>query len=132
VLQPETPAKAWIGNPFMTFSDRGLDIIWTHRGSPLYIAGIDRGDRITEVDGKTIKTRQEWDDLAKLHKPGDRSMLTVEARTGRKQVEIGWVQAPDVWITSFEKAGRPVTPEVAAFREAWFGSKALRPLPQLQ
>ena len=131
VLQPETPAKAWIGNPFMTFSDRGVDIIWTHRGSPLYAAGIDRGDRITEVDGKPIKTRQDWDGVTASHKPGDRSMLTVEARTGKKQVEINWVPTPDVWITSFEKAGRPVTPEITAFREAWLGSKALRPLPKI-
>ena len=131
VLQSETPAKAWIGNPFMTFSDRGIDIVWTHRGSPLYAAGIDRGDRITEVDGKAIKTRKEWDDLAASHKAGDRSTLTVEARTGKKQVEITWVPTPDVWITSFEKAGRPVTPEITAFREAWLGSKALRPLPKI-
>jgi predicted metalloprotease with PDZ domain len=132
VLQPESPAKAWIGSPFMTFSDRGADIVWTHRASPLYIAGIDRGDRITEVDGKTIRTRKEWDDLAASHRPGDRSTLMVEARTGKKQIEIAWVQAPDVWITSFEKAGRQVTPEITRFRDAWLGSKALRPLPKIE
>ena len=57
--------------------------------------------------------------------------MTVEARTGKKQVEITWAQAPDVEIVSFEKAGRQVTPEITAFREAWLGSKALRPLPKI-
>jgi predicted metalloprotease with PDZ domain len=127
MLQSATTGKAWIGTPPMSFSDRGIDINGsTLRGSPLYIAGVDRGDRILE-----FKTRREWDDLVASHKPGDRSMLTVETRTGRKQVEITWAQSPDVEIVSFEKAGRPVTPEIAAFREAWLGSKALRPLPKI-
>ena len=91
----------------MSFSDRGIDVTGpTLRGSPLYIAGIDRGDRIVEADGKSLKTRQNLDDLAASHKPGDRSTLTVETRTGRKQVQITWAQAPDVEIVSFEKAGR--------------------------
>ncbi len=128
VLQPASPGKAWIGTPAMSFSNRGLDITGsTLRGSPLYLAGIDRGDRILE-----FKTRKEWDDLAASHKPGDSSMLTVETRTGRKQVAITWAQAPDVEIVSFEQAERQVTPEIAAFRDAWLGSKALRPLPKIE
>ena len=132
VLQPEMPVKAWIGNPQMSFSDRGADVTGpTLRGSPLYIAGIDRGDRIVQIDSKNLKTRRDWDDLAGSLKPGDRSTLTVEGRSGRKQVQITWAPNPDVWITSFEKAGRPVTPEIMAFRDAWLGSKALRPLPKI-
>jgi predicted metalloprotease with PDZ domain len=128
VLQLAAPGKAWIGAPLMRFSDRGIDVTGpTLRGSPLYIAGIDQGDRILE-----FKTRREWDDFAASHKPGDRSTLTVEARTGKKQVEITWAQAPDLEIVSFEQAGRQVTPEITAFREAWLGSKALRPLPKIE
>ena len=117
----------------MNFSDRGIDVTGpTLRGSPLYLAGVDRGDHIVEFDGKAVKTRQNLDDLAASHKPGDRSTLTLEARAGRKRVEITWAQAPDVEIVSFEKAGRQVTPEITAFRDAWLGSKALRPLPKIE
>jgi predicted metalloprotease with PDZ domain len=127
VLQAASPGKAWIGIPAMSFSDRGIELTGsTLRGSPLYLAGIDRGDRILEY-----KTRREWDDLAASHKPGDRITLTVEARAGKKQVEITWAQAPDVEIVSFEKAGRQVTPEMTAFRDAWLNSKALRPVPKI-
>jgi hypothetical protein len=55
----------------------------------------------------------------------------VEARGGKKQFPITWAQSPDVEIVSFEKAGRPVTPEITAFREAWLGSKALQALPKI-
>ena len=127
LLQAAAPAKAWVGTPAMSFSDRGIEVTGpTLRGSPLYLAGIDRGDRILE-----FKTRREWDDFAASHKPGDRSTLTVEARTGKKKVEITWTHAPDVEIVSFEQAGRQVTPEIARFRDAWLGSKALRPLPRI-
>jgi predicted metalloprotease with PDZ domain len=132
VLRAASPDKAWIGTPQMNFSDRGIDITGsTLRGSPLYIAGIDRGDRIVDFDGNAVETRQELNDLVASHKPGNRSMLTVEARAGKKRVEITWAQAPDVEIVSFENAGRQVTPEITAFREAWLGSKALRPLPKI-
>jgi predicted metalloprotease with PDZ domain len=132
VLEPVSPGKAWIGTAPMSFSDRGIEITGsTLRGSPLYIAGIDRGDRIVEADGKNLKTHRDWDDLAASHKPGDRSTLTVEARAGRKPVQITWAQAPDVEIVPFEKAGRSVTPQITAFREAWLSSKALRPLPKI-
>jgi len=116
----------------MNFSDRGIEINGsTLRGSPLYAAGIDRGDRIVEADGKSLKSRRDWDDWTAARKPGDRSMLTVETRTGKKQIAIAWAQAPDVEIVSFEKAGRPVTPEITAFRQAWLGSKALGALTKI-
>jgi predicted metalloprotease with PDZ domain len=132
LLRPEPPEKGWIGTPFMNFSDRGVDIGSSpQRGSPLYAAGIDRGDRIVEVDGKGVRTRRDLDEVTASHKPGDRSTLSVETRLGKKQIELVWAHAPDVWIMSFEKAGRPVTPEIRVFREAWLGSKALRPLPRI-
>ena len=56
----------------------------------------------------------------------------MERAHGTKQVEITWAQAPDVEIVSFEQAGGQVTPEITAFRDAWLGSKALRPLPKIE
>ena len=48
----------------MSFSDRGADVTGpTLRGSPLYIAGIDRGDRI-------VSRRQESQDSAGLERSG--------------------------------------------------------------
>jgi predicted metalloprotease with PDZ domain len=132
LLRPRTPGRAWIGFPATTFFDRGSEItLSTLRGSPLYEAGLDRGDRLVEADGKSLKTRGDLDDLAAAHKPGDRTVFLAETRAGRRQVELTWIQAPDLEVVRFENAGRPVTPEITAFREAWLGSKALRPLPKI-
>ena len=79
VLRPASPGKRGSGS-LMNFSERGIEVTGpTLRGSPLYIAGIDRGDRILD-----FKTRREWDDLAASHKPGDRSTLTVEGAHRKK------------------------------------------------
>ncbi len=132
VLQPAAPGKAWIPTSGMSFSDRGIDLfLATLKGSPLYAAGIDRGDRLIEADGKSLKSRRELDDLAASHKPGDRSMFTVETRTGRRQIPVTWGESPEFEIVSFESAGRQVSPGVEAFREAWLGSHALRSMPKI-
>jgi predicted metalloprotease with PDZ domain len=99
LLRPRTPGRAWIGFPAMTFFDRGSEItVSTLRGSPLYEAGLDRGDRLVEADGKSLKTRGDLDDLAAAHKPGDRTVFLAETRAGRKQVELTWIQAPDLEV----------------------------------
>jgi predicted metalloprotease with PDZ domain len=132
LLRSRTPGRAWIGFPAMAFIDRGSEIPGpTLRGSPLYAAGLDRGDRLVEADGKPLKTRGDLDDLAASHKPGDRTMFLAETRAGRRQVEITWVQEPDLEVVTFEAAGKPLTPAITAFRDAWLGSKALRPLPKV-
>jgi len=131
-LQPKESGKAWLGSAPLSFSDRGIDVIGpTLRGSPLYIAGIDRGDRIIEIDGRNLKTRRDLDDLAASHKPEERSTLAIETRVGRRELQITWAQAPDFEMVPFERAGRPVTPGIIAFRDAWLGSKAARPLPKI-
>ena len=61
VLQADAPAKAWIGTPQMGFSDRGIDITGsTLRGSPLYLAGIDRGDRISKPTVRILRPGRIW------------------------------------------------------------------------
>ncbi len=58
LLRPASPGTAWVGTSPMNFSDGGIDVMGsTLRGSPLYTAGIDQGDRIVQIDGKSVKTR---------------------------------------------------------------------------
>lgn len=39
--------------------------------------------------------------------------------------------APQMQMKPYELAGKELTPQMAAFREAWLGNKAVRPLPKL-
>ncbi len=123
-----TPA-VWTGAQGLTFSDRGADITATLRGSPLYNAGLDRGDRIVEWDGKSIKTQAELNTLLDTYKPGDHIKLQVESRAGKKDVDVELAGPPGYELEPYEMAGKELTPEMKAFRDAWLSSKAIHPAP---
>ncbi len=55
----------------------------------------------------------------------------MESRGGRKDPELALAESPQMELTPYELAGKELTPEMAAFREAWLGNKAVRPLPKL-
>ena len=62
--------------------------------------------------------------ILEAHKPGDKVKVRVESRGGRKDLEITLGAAPQVEMKPYELAGKELTPQMAAFREAWLGNKA--------
>jgi predicted metalloprotease with PDZ domain len=133
LLQKADAGKAWFGASRLNFSDAGATIATnTLRDSPLYNAGLDRGDRILLWDGKALKNGGELENWLAAHKAGDRAALKVETRAGQKQVEVVLAEDPTLEIVTYEQAGRPISPEASALREAWLSSKALHPLPKIE
>lgn len=133
VLRKSHAGQAWIGPARgLSFTDRGLELgNYTQRGSPLYLAGVDKGDRILEWDGKALKSMSELDDWLAKHKPGDTVALKIVRRDGPHRVQLTLQENPTEELVTFEEAGQPVTPEITAFRQNWLGSKALHPLPAI-
>ena len=132
LLKKSRAGKAWLGVNQLDFAANGVEIAGsTFHDSPLFAAGLDRGDRVTEWDGKALKSRQDLDDWLASRKPGTVVHLQVDGRAGKRQVDITLDEAPGVQIVPYEQAGRELTPEMAAFRQAWLGSKAIHALPQL-
>lgn len=125
-------AHVWLGASAATFSSRGMTLNGpTLRGSPLYEAGLDRGDRIVEWDGRAPKTEAKLDALLARHKPGGKIRLRVETRAGRRDIDLVLGTPPDMRIVTYESAGRPMTREMTAFREAWLSSKAIHAAPKV-
>lgn len=136
VLRPEHPGEIWLGasgrQPF-NFSEDGVEIAGnTLRGSPLYDAGLDRGDRITNWNGRTLRNETELQAWLSEQKPGGHVTLQAETRSGKRKVEMPLTQSPKLETATYEEAGLPVTPEIAQFRKDWLGSKALHPLPEFK
>lgn len=133
LLRKKQPVKAGLGDPDLKFSDKGAEITEaTLRGSQLYDAGLDRGDRITQWDGKAIASAKELETWLGSHKAGDKVRLDVESRGGKRSVDV--ILTPPVsWeLVTYEQAGQALTPEMTAFRESWLSSKARRPLPKIR
>jgi predicted metalloprotease with PDZ domain len=102
-------------------------------GSPLHVAGIDRGDVVLEIDGRPATSREAFDSVLGARRPGDRISLLVSRRGGGggfegviELVEVTLGQDPSMEVVSFERAGRPLTGSIERFREDWLGSKASR------
>lgn len=134
VLRKADEKKAWLDLTrfLFAFGERGAEVNGsTMRGSPLYNAGIDRGDVITSFEGKSFKSSKEFDSWLESHKPGDTVKLQVEGRAGKRDVPVTLTGASGLEMVAFEQAGRKLSAEQLAFRKAWLSSKAVHPLPGL-
>ena len=93
-------------------------------GSPLYEAGVERGDRLVSIAGRAMLTSADLDAVLSDRKAGTTVPAVILGREGRKDVTITLADDFTLEIVTFEKAGRPVSKAVAAFRSAWMGSLA--------
>jgi predicted metalloprotease with PDZ domain len=130
LLRKAAPGQVWLGARDLHVSKKGIEIAsYTLRDSPLYQAGLDKGDLILKVDRKALKSEHGLTAWLKRHKPGDRIQVLARTRSGERILAMVLTERPSLEIVTYERAGQPVTPEIIAFRKAWLGSKALHPLP---
>jgi predicted metalloprotease with PDZ domain len=132
-LRPKEPQMPWLGAAKLDYSSDGAKIDGpTLRGSTLYNAGLDDGDRIVRWDNKSLANEsavREW--LAK-HKAGEQVSLQVRRRAGLEQsITATLVADPTVVLVSYESEHKEVTPAMKAFRAAWLSSKAIHPLSEI-
>lgn len=132
-LRKRHAGDAWFGTQKLEFSDDGAQIVTgTARGSPLYNAGLDNGDRILRWDGKMLKSSGDLDNWLMKRRPGQKVRLKVSTRAGEGEIKLTLEENPTLELVTNERAGQPVTPEMANFRKSWLGSRALHPLPKLE
>lgn len=124
-LRRPAAGKAWMGDVQFRAQDTTLTIGSTVLiGSPLYAAGVERGDRLVSLAGRATTTEADVEAVLASRKPGERVPAVIVSRDGRREVTLELAESPQVEVTTFETAGRAVTPEIVAFRSAWMGSKA--------
>lgn len=132
LLRKQGPGKAWLGGAQLEFSASGVQISsYTLQGTPLYEAGLDKGDTLISIDGKTITSPEALDAFLASYQPGDRMNIRADTRAGEKKTALTLAEDPALEIVTYESVGRKLTPEMEAFRSNWLGSRALHPLPQI-
>lgn len=123
----------WLGATRNTFVDGAVEIAGpVTRESPAYLAGLDRGDKILEFEGKQLKSDAELTKWLDSKKSGEKVRLKVESRGGKKDLELTLTESPAMEVVTFELAGKQVSKEQLAFREKWLASKAIHTLPELK
>jgi predicted metalloprotease with PDZ domain len=125
-LRKTHAGKPWIGATRLDATSQGLkltDVVL--RGSPLYAAGLEMGDEITQCDGKPMKKSDDLQSCVAKHALGEQVTLEFNSRAGVKNATVNLAEDPAVELVTFEKAGVDVTDQIRAFRAAWLNSKAL-------
>ncbi len=127
LLRPANPASAWIDPLRGRFRDGALELSQTRVGSPLYTAGLDRGDRILEIDGEPLDRRETVSERLSRLAPGDLVTMKVVLRgaDGPTTLEVEAVSDPAVEAIPIEHVGKQPTPAIQQFRDSWLGAKAV-------
>jgi predicted metalloprotease with PDZ domain len=124
LLRPAAPGTAWVG-PVRDEEGHVAVVGQTLIGSPLYEAGLDRGDRIVSLDGAPVASAEAFARAA--NGALGRAMEIVYEQRGRTvRRSITFTPDPSVEVVPFEAAGRAMTPAQQAFRARWLGSRVAR------
>jgi predicted metalloprotease with PDZ domain len=135
LLQKAQAGKAWAGS--LTGSGRrgrsgqarttgsdGVPILTsTVMGTPVYKAGLDAGDVILKIDGADLKDEQAFYDLVAAKNIGDKIVVSYKNRTGNHDATVTLEENPTLEVVTFEKAGKELSKEQQAFRDAWLTTK---------
>ena len=132
LLRKKHPGQVWLGAKKIDVSEKGAVMNSnTLRGSPLYDAGLDIGDRVERWGGKQIGTTADLESWLAKQKPGDHVPLKVVTRAGEKAVTLTFTENPELELVTFEAAGKPLTPAIKLLRKDWLSSRAIHPLPAI-
>jgi predicted metalloprotease with PDZ domain len=111
------PDQPWLGQLAMRFEDGAATMLGTPlEDTPLYEAGVDRGDRIVSIDGTGASGRSAVDEVLGAHAPGDQVVVRYESRGGSFEQTVTLTQDPELSASLVESGA-----EAVAFREGWRG-----------
>ena len=120
VMRFSAPGKAILAlEPLRFENGRATIFTGTYQNSPLYQAGLDRGDVILTVDGKGLKDQKALDELLAKKKPGEQLTLEVEQHGVKTKKQLTLAQAPQLELVPLETAVQTISAEARARREAW-------------
>ncbi len=133
-VRKAAPGKAWSGLATTSLRARsgqartleipGMAIVAsTIMGTPLYKAGIDAGDVIVKVDGKSITDVTGFNAAVAAKNPGDKIAVEYKNRTGDHTTDVILEEAPFLEVLTLEQAGQTPTAEQTTFRNNWLSSK---------
>ncbi|MFC5342654.1 M61 family metallopeptidase [Brevundimonas staleyi] len=120
-MEPVNPDAAWAGAARLPAT--GAPIIGgaVAPGTPLYEAGLDRGDQIVALGETEIDDQAGWIAALAAAKPGDDLPIRFLQRGVERSATLHLVADPSFRLVRMEADGEAITPAQQAFRDAWLG-----------
>lgn len=117
-LAPADPDKATLGPVSFEEKDGGLVLTAETRiGSPLYEAGLGRGDRIVSVGRFKTDSEGDWEKALKRHEPGERATVEYVSRGEARSAEVAFAADGALKLKSADTD--ELTEAQKAFRKSW-------------
>jgi len=122
LLRRKNPGDAALGHVQLEFEGKDAYISSnTEIGSPLYNAGLDRGDQIMRIDRLKIRNQKNWERALRRYDPGDTATIRYLQRGLEQSAKITFIEDPELEVVTYEAADENVSEEQLAFRLAWLG-----------
>ncbi|WP_375204487.1 M61 family metallopeptidase [Hyphococcus sp.] len=124
-LARENPGKASLGR--VSFEEHGDAVLIasnTLAGSPLYEAGLDRGDDILRIGRFNIDSKTDYENALERHKPGDDVAIKFSSRGREIEATTTFVADDALKITPYEEMETDLTNHQKAFRMNWLNAEA--------
>ena len=96
-------------------------------GSPLYKAGLDRGDRIVAIDRLKIESQDQWDEAMTRYKAGDRATIRFVQRGVERSSKISFQADSELEVVTYESEDMKISDTQLTFRQSWLGTDSSDP-----
>lgn len=119
-LIQEDDESAYLGKIYFNF--KGEAAIVSNPiliGSPLYRAGVERGDRIIKLGRRTIRSEDLWNKALAQFEPGDETTIEYLQRGVTVTKKIAFISDPALKVSKLDE--ETITPAQQAFLENWLG-----------
>ena len=124
VLRRSRPGSATIGGLQLRYDPDGATLQgYTTLGTPVYDAGLDRGDRIVELDGRALRSAADLAAVLEGRLPGDEVAVRYVSRGADRSAVIVLAASPALEVVTYEADGRALDGAVRTFRESWVEAK---------
>ncbi len=121
-LRRRAPGQAWLGDVRFEYGTNGARLQSAAPfGSPLYAAGLDRGDVLQSIDGDPITSSERFDLALGDHAPGDAVQVVFLRRGASNASSATLVLAEDPHVEI--AVGSDADGAARAFRASWLESR---------
>lgn len=122
VLQPQSAGQSSFGR--VHWGAGMMVTAATPYGSPLYNAGLDRGDTVTTVDDKPVSSIRDLDRILQSIHPGETVAVGFSRHGSPFESLVTLAEEQKFTIVTIESTGQMLSVAQEAFRNSWFGSLA--------